>query len=684
MARSNSDGFNPYHLWLGIPEAKCPPTFYELLGVSLNEDERAVIKSAADRQRSHVEQFLGTEFNKYANKLISQIDEAEITLLSPELRREYDRKVKLFKKRRKERQIDPNYSPSSISSNSSRSVGEGSGFFREYAGIVAVLTIAFFGMAAASFWLPWGKLQPDQQNANRNIAKQEEPIAKPKPVAKVTAPAKVPEPESKKESINSIGMKFQLIPEGTFLMGATSKTKKDDEKPAHQVILTKPFEMGVYEVTQKQYEKVMGVNPSEFKGQDNPVDGVNWNDAVEFCRKLSETPDEKGFSYRLPTEAEWEYACRAGSTTGYCFGDIDSQLGDYAWYFENSDLKSHPVGEKKPNSFGLYDMHGNVFEWCQDWYDRYQDGVITNPNGPASAKKYRVLRGGGVTNTAIYCSSSARHNFAPDMSHNRIGFRVVRVSSQQATRGANVNANSTSKKSMSETAGQPTPSPTNNSAEKLTNSIGMKLNLIRPGRFKMGSKQRSHNEKPEQLVTVTHQFYIGTTEVTQEQYEQIMGVNRSKFKGPLNPVESVSWEDAKKFCRRLSELPKEKEKGYSYRLPTEIEWEYACRAGSISEYCFGDDATELRDYAWCKINSQGSTHPVGQKLANDWGLYDMHGNVWEWCEDSEGARRVSRGGGWFSVAKGCRSPVRGRDAPTYKSPFMGFRIVLNSSNSSGQ
>lgn len=179
MAKRNTDGFNPYHLWLGISEAKCPPTFYELLGLSLNEDERAVIKSAADRQRSHVEQFLGTEFNKYANKLISQIDEAEITLLSPELRRDYDRKVKLFKKRRKERQIDPNFTPSSISSDGSRSVGEGSGFLREYAGIVAILAVAFFGMAAASFWLPWGNVDTDKAISKNQPAQENAPAPEP-------------------------------------------------------------------------------------------------------------------------------------------------------------------------------------------------------------------------------------------------------------------------------------------------------------------------------------------------------------------------------------------------------------------------------------------------------------------------------------------------------------------------
>ncbi|MEQ8852796.1 family 16 glycoside hydrolase [Gimesia sp.] len=173
--RSNTEShnFNPYHKWLGIPEKKCPPTHYELLGISLDEDDLGVIRSAAKRQKSHVEQFLGTKYNNHANKLISQIDEAEITLVSPELRREYDRKVHLFKKRRKNRQIDPNVSPSSISSKGGRSVGEGGVFFREYAGIVAILAVAFFGMAAASFWLPWHKLTGSEKETNIEVAHQE-------------------------------------------------------------------------------------------------------------------------------------------------------------------------------------------------------------------------------------------------------------------------------------------------------------------------------------------------------------------------------------------------------------------------------------------------------------------------------------------------------------------------------
>lgn len=189
------------------------------------------------------------------------------------------------------------------------------------------------------------------------------------------------------ESANSIGMKFKLIPAGTFTMG--------DDNDAPEVTLSKSFSLGIHEVTQSQYERVMGNNPSGFKGANNPVEQVSWEDAVEFCRKLSELPAEKaaGRVYRLPTEAEWEYACRAGTTTKYSFGDDDSELGNYAWFKGNSGNTSHPVGGKKPNAWGLYDMHGNVWEWCQDWYGDYPSGTVTDPMG-ATSGSYRVNRGG--------------------------------------------------------------------------------------------------------------------------------------------------------------------------------------------------------------------------------------------------------------------------------------------------
>lgn len=438
------DNFNPYHKWLGIPQQKCPPTFYELLGISLDEEDRSVIESAAERQRSHVEQYLGTEWNKYANQIISQIEEAEVTLLSPDLRREYDRKVNLFKKRRKKRQVDPITVSGSSMLGGTRVVGEGSGLAREYAGIVSVLAVAFFGMAAASFWLPWGKLLPDskaniQAEAEAVVVDESRPEnvntdrESPENIAEETTDM-VMNAEEPEEPLFGVGIQFKRLLGGTFMMG--EKGNRGRNTPLHAVTISKPFEIGIHEVTQKQYEAVMGTNPSQHKGPDNPVDSIGWNDAVEFCQKLSAMLAEKaaGNIYRLPTEAEWEYACRAGTSTKFCFGDDESQLVDDAWFKKTARSTSHPVGQKEPNLWGIYDMHGSVYEWCQDYYAPYQAGPVTDPRGGETGS-HRVLRGGGFTNISSYCRSAERSYVTVETIRHSYGFRVVR---ERGNKGAGV------------------------------------------------------------------------------------------------------------------------------------------------------------------------------------------------------------------------------------------------------
>jgi len=240
--------------------------------------------------------------------------------------------------------------------------------------------------------------------------------------------------EEQKPQLNatadSIGMKLRLIPAGEFMMGSpATESDREDDETQHRVSITKPFYLGVTEVTQEQYQTVMGTNPSQFKGPQNPVERVNWADAVEFCRKLSAMPAEKtaGYEYRLPTEAEWEYACRSGTTTAYGFGDDASGLGDYGWFRGNSDSSTHPVGEKKPNAWDLYDMHGNVWEWCQDWYGDYPSGSATDPTG-ATSGSLRVFRGGCWYFNARYCRSAYRTGGTPVYRNFILGFRVLRSS----------------------------------------------------------------------------------------------------------------------------------------------------------------------------------------------------------------------------------------------------------------
>jgi formylglycine-generating enzyme required for sulfatase activity len=212
------------------------------------------------------------------------------------------------------------------------------------------------------------------------------------------------EPKSSPASVtldlgNSVTMKLVLIRAGKFMMGSpdSEQGRKDNEGPQHEVIITKPFYMGVTEVTQAQYEAVMVTNPSKFRGPTNPVDSVIWAEAVEFCRRLSKRTRK---TFRLPTEAEWEYACRAGSKTRFSFGDSESALGYYAWFASNGGRMTKPVGQKKPNAWGLYDMHGNVWEWCMDWHGPYSSGSSTDPQGAASGS-LRVVRGGMWGNGTI-------------------------------------------------------------------------------------------------------------------------------------------------------------------------------------------------------------------------------------------------------------------------------------------
>jgi formylglycine-generating enzyme required for sulfatase activity len=198
---------------------------------------------------------------------------------------------------------------------------------------------------------------------------------------------------------DGVKMEFVLVQPGSFKMGSDYA----DEAPAHDVLLTKPFYLGKYEVTQKQWLKVMKINPSQFEGPALPVDNVSWDDGQTFLKKLRKKTGEK---FALPTEAQWEYACRADTTSRYSWGDRVAEAQDYAWFADNSGRTTHPAGEKKPNAWGLYDMNGNVWEWCADSLGPYPAGAVTNPLVSSSGQLHAV-RGGGFTSKAdgLRCSN---------------------------------------------------------------------------------------------------------------------------------------------------------------------------------------------------------------------------------------------------------------------------------------
>ncbi|MBQ7589725.1 MAG: SUMF1/EgtB/PvdO family nonheme iron enzyme [Verrucomicrobia bacterium] len=238
----------------------------------------------------------------------------------------------------------------------------------------------------------------------------------------------------------NVAMEMIRIEPGTFMMGSpTDELGRYSFETQHGVILTKGYWLGKFEVTQAQYEAVMGKNPSNFKGADLPVERVSWYDATEFCKKLTEIEKEAGrlpdgYEYTLPTEAQWECACRAGTTTalnsGKNLSDAEEcpEVDEVGWYQYNSDDKTHPVGQKQPNAWGLYDMHGNVCEWCKDWYGSYPSVAVTvtDPTGPDTpAIMDRIIRGGGWNTNASSCRSADRSMGSPAFSWNRCGFRVA-------------------------------------------------------------------------------------------------------------------------------------------------------------------------------------------------------------------------------------------------------------------
>jgi formylglycine-generating enzyme required for sulfatase activity len=230
------------------------------------------------------------------------------------------------------------------------------------------------------------------------------------------------------EYTNSIGMRFAWIPSGKFMMGDSfcdSYYAYCSQTPRHEVTLTKAFHMEIYEVTQEQWEQVMGSNPSRLRGSRRPVEQVSWHQAMEFCKRLSELPEEKekGYTYRLPTEAEWEYACRGGGVefSIYHFGNtITSDNANYGRNFGETT----EVGKYAPNAFGLYDMHGNLFEWCLDAPRTYQDRAETDPHGPAEDSR-RVIRGGSCVHDDFICKSSNRLSSSINYTGQYLGFRVV-------------------------------------------------------------------------------------------------------------------------------------------------------------------------------------------------------------------------------------------------------------------
>lgn len=508
-----SSGFNPYHKWLGIPVEKCPPTYYDLLQISVSERDRAVIQMAVERQKTHLEQFRLGKQAKLVDRLKYELDEAELTLLNQEMREEYDQRVlPALNRRNKNRVGSPPASP-----ENQRPVGEGSGLLRRYSGIVSILAISFSVMAASVYLIPWkpiGLSEPrpgveGEDKAGPAVvmkavgAREVEPEEKlditPRPDLLVSpftqqnASARQQEWARflKQNSVetDSLGIRLALIPPGEFKMGDTEAemnqvlqvfarndvtlSKAHTERinsslPQHEVVISQPFRMSQQEITQSLFRKFVEATGYQTDAEKDskggytvnqgrlvqspdvnwqtdyrlnqpdvaPVVNVSWNDAVAFCNWLSEKESKK---YRLPTEAEWEYACRAGTTTLFSFGDALTDLEsevvkEYAWFTMNTvdEGKLYPqaVMTKNPNSFGLYDMHGNVYEWCQDLYDTgYYSSLAgkktIDPKGTVESGSSHMIRGGCWYRRKMDIRSAYRDWLFNTSRNLNVGFRVV-------------------------------------------------------------------------------------------------------------------------------------------------------------------------------------------------------------------------------------------------------------------
>lgn len=571
---------------------------------------------------------------------------------------------------------------------------------------------------------------------------------------------------------NSIGMTFRLIPPGEFEMG-TSKERLDvilegvqseyerqivgSEFPPHTVRISQPFYLAAQETTQAHYLQIVGLNPSysstssadaeDADGHSTdecPVESVTWFDTVAFCNTLSElhgleaaykfagttVRTTEGDGYRLPSAAQWEYAASAGSAGDYCCGELD-RIGEFAWFDRNSGTRTHPVGLLQPNSFGLYDVHGNVSEWCADWFQLgyYRNSPEVDPLGPVNGNR-RVIRGGTYRHADHRGRLQTQSAFAPDDTLDWAGIRIMLP--VEAV-----------KRMILERESQPPPAVAPFSIEQAAghqqawasylnvpleyeNSLGMRFRLIPPGEFEMGSAAEKvlsiltdddpqsywsrllRSEIGAHTIRIPNAFYVSTFEVTQDEFAAVVGENPSESRSEdsgIHPVESVNFLETIHFCNELSwqtglepvyRLDGSQvtwTAGSGYQLSTEARWEFACRSGSLEDVCPTAGSTFPGDYGWIRESAEQHTYAVGQLPANAFGIHDMHGNVSEWCWDyydpeyysrspvsdpegpSTGDLRVVRGGNWDNGWSGARASTRAGQPPERRGRF-GIRLVL--------
>ena len=606
----------------------------------------------------------------------------------------------------------------------------------------------------------------------------------------------------RRDGTGVVTQRMRWIRAGTFLMGSPQAERdRGSDETQHEVKLSRGYWLADTACTQELWEAVTGESPSHFNGDRRPVEQVSYDQVIKFVSVLAKLVPE--LAPALPTEAQWEYACRARTETPFSFGDA------ITWEQVNFDGR-HPYGDPpkgeyrlqtvevkslSANRWGLYEMHGNVWEWCRDSYGEYSTASQVDPAGPATGS-YRVVRGGSWYNVARYVRSACRRWDDPGFRSNFLGFRLLSSGSAEPTEAAEVPV--AEQGSQQTRGGGATSSPplpwqeerdgvrgldaktirvdADTTAEVELTSLGpirirsnleevvlqritkppwavefgrdsfgtyadfeissaadsppvcQRMRWIPPGKFQMGSPKTEpgrYDNEIQHAVTISTGFWMFDTPCTQALWLAVMpGENPSYFPDLLRPVEKVDWAQAQEFAERLAK----KVPDLSFSLPREAQWEYACRAGTSTAIYTGPleilgdaNAPELDVIAWYGGNSgrefdhersvdvssvtwlrekqytfkSAGTRRVKQKRPNPWGLYDMLGNVWEWCQDwigdypleaqvdpmgpEKGSDCVVRGGCWYRDSRYVRSASRGKRNPGNENSLLGFRLLSSAS-----
>ena len=592
---------------------------------------------------------------------------------------------------------------------------------------------------------------------------------------------------SGRDTQSVVTQRMRWIRAGTFTMGSPDdEPERRDNEVLHQVTLTRGFWLADTACTQALWGAVMGVNQSQFQGDERPVEKVSYDDVVKFCSSLGK--QIPGLMPQMPTEAQWEYACRAGTQTTFSFGSTIST--DQANFDGNYPYNGSPKGLSRRetlsvkdlpcNPWGLYQMHGNVWEWCSDWYTDSLSESQIDPIGPSEGSA-RVIRGGSWVDSARDVRSACRYRLVPGYRGLNLGFRLLSSAgaepsemaegpvAEQGSEPARLGAADEFFREFRVRVGDQEPAEleiaqattirvvSNLEAvelQRLTkpdwavefgrdvygvygdfelesakdhSMVQQRLRWIPPGRFQMGSPPEEPGRFPnEDLkdVTISDGFWMFDAPCSQRLWTAIMDDNPSHFLDAERPVESVDWAQAKEFAARLNRALK----AHAFQLPTEAQWEYACRAGTSTAIYTGtleiigdanapaldpiawyvgnsghkydlEQSEDIAKYGWLSKKQFPFTHAgtrkIKQKAPNPWGLYDMLGNVWEWCEDwyseklegssvdprgpETGSDRVIRGGGWISDARLVRSACRSRLDPGDRINSLGFRLLSSAS-----